>query len=209
MFPPDLPALLGQVRELTRTYQAGGGDAFAAVRELVTLLLRLTILAPDAGLTLIRGPRQNVMEISGLGARPVRLTDGRYLRVWFVLYAEDTPQGRRVKVERSSFQYQLDEEGDRWIFRYDYLRNPPDPTPAMHLQIRGSLLERDSLPADVPLQRIHFPTHRIALEAVLRLLVDQFKVPARHGAEIWRPVLAEAEAGFLGIAHRSLSGPER
>ena len=36
----------------------------------------------------------------------------------------------KLKVLKSVLQYQLDEDGDRWIFRYDYLRHadePPNP----------------------------------------------------------------------------------
>jgi hypothetical protein len=77
------------------------------------------------------------------------------------------------------------------------------------LQIRGSVTEATALPQGVPLERIHFPTQRLSLEAVIRLLVDQFGVPTAEPANVWRPVLAVSEAAFLGIAHRSLSGPDR
>jgi hypothetical protein len=59
----------------------------------------------------------------------------------------------------------------------------------------------------MPLSRIHFPTDRISFEAVIWLLIDQFGVPASESADVWRPLLAESEALFLGIRHRSLSGP--
>ena len=61
-----------------------------------------------------------------------------------------------MKVRSSSFQYQLDPGGDEWIFRYDYLRNPPEPYPASHLQIRGMLIGL----RDLNLERVHFPTQR-------------------------------------------------
>ena len=108
-----------------------------------------------------------------------------------------------MKVRSSSFQYQLDPGGDEWIFRYDYLRNPPEPYPASHLQIRGMLIGL----RDLNLERVHFPTHRVSLEAVVRLLIEEFGVPAHADAEFWRPALAESEAVFLGIHDRSLSGP--
>jgi hypothetical protein len=136
------------------------------------------------------------------GALP--LNDGRYLRLVITLYFEHVPGGRRLKVHSSSFQYQQDTAGDRWIFRYDYLRLPPEPHPADHLQIRGNLLE-DCLPARRTLERVHFPTMRVSLEAVIRLLADQFGVKCNQ--RVWRPILAASEAAFMGIAHRSLSGP--
>jgi len=137
---------------------------------------------------------------------PLPLRDGHYLRLTMSLYIEDTSEGSRSKVSHSSFQYQLDQVGERWVFRYDYLREPPDPHPAAHLQIRGNLYE-PCLPNRKALERIHFPTQRISLEAVIRLLIEQFGVEPNDPPEIWRPLLAESEAAFLAIAHRALSGP--
>jgi len=121
---------------------------------------------------------------------------------------KQTAHGPRVKVKSSSFQYQADQNGDRWIFRYDYLRQPPQPQPSAHLHVRGSLLE-PCLSSGSALEDIHFPTQRVSLEAVIRLLIEQFGVHPNESVEIWRPVLAESEAAFLGIAHQSLSGPDR
>ena len=97
-------------------------------------------------------------------------------------------------------------EGDRWIFRYDYNRESPDQHPTAHLHVRGSLSE-NCLAADLALERIHFSTNRISIEAVIRLLIEQFNMTSNSPPEIWRPLLAESEALFLQIAHKSLSGP--
>ncbi len=136
------------------------------------------------------------------------LNDGRYLRLTIALYFEQNPESQRLKVHSASYQYQQDTEGERWIFRYDYLRQPPEPHPADHLQIRGELIEK-CLPAHRTLERVHFPTMRVSLEAVIRLLADQFGVRCTQRSGVWRPMLAASEAAFLGIAHRSLSGPSR
>jgi hypothetical protein len=164
--------------------------------------------ASDA-VRLTMGPRRDRAVLSGWRGPgdPLRLTDGRLLRLTIVLYLEETRYGSRLKVDDASYQYQLDRIGDQWVFRYDYLRNPPAPHPASHLQIRGQLTE-DVLPSRTPLERMHFPVGRLSMEAVIRLLIDQFGVPSRERPEIWRPVLAETEASFLTIAHRALSGPE-
>lgn len=124
------------------------------------------------------------------------------------LYLEQTAHGPRVKVKISSFQYQADRNGDHWIFRYDYLRQPSEPQPSAHLHVRGSLLE-PCLSSGSALEDIHFPTQRVSIEAVIRLLIEQFGVHPNKSVEIWRPVLAESEAAFLEIAHQSLSGPDR
>jgi hypothetical protein len=57
------------------------------------------------------------------------------------------------------------------------------------------------------LERVHFPTGRISIEAVIRLLIEQFGLEARTRPETWRPVLAASEEEFLKIAHRDISGP--
>jgi hypothetical protein len=138
---------------------------------------------------------------------PVPLTDGRYLRVSVSMGLVDTPDGPRLKVFKSGYQYQVDQTGEEWICRYDYLREPGDnPHPSAHLQISGNSTEGSPVPY---LHKVHFPTGRIALEAVARLLAEQFNVPCNQPADIWRPALAESERAFEEIAHRPLSGPER
>jgi hypothetical protein len=209
---PDPAYLLGEVRHLTRGSQRGGASAFDAFRDLVSLLLSRTVLAlPTGGVRLVR--RQGQPGTVALGGPdgpedPLRLNDGRFLRLSVALYLDVTPQGSRLTVAQSSYQYQMDREGDRWIFRYDYLRHPPHPHPGAHLQVRGTAIE-PCLPHGTALERVHFPTHRVSLEAVIRLIAEQFGVACNEPPEVWRPVLAEAERAFLDIAHRPPSGPER
>src|SRR3989304_7958274 len=100
--------------------------------------------------------------------------------------------GAGLKVYEASYQSQEDVEGPRWISRYDYLRTPPDPHPAAHLQVRGTLTE-NCLPAHSPLERIHFPTHRVSIEAVIRLLADQFGVRCTEGDDVWGPGMEQSE----------------
>jgi hypothetical protein len=184
--------------------------SFQAFRDLVQLLLSNTVIPTHAAVRLIKGPRPNVYVLGGYQGTtdPVELNGGRFLRVTMTLFWVSTRDGDRVKVETSNFQYQMDKLGDRWICRYDYIREAPDQHPSTHLHVRGSLTE-DCLSGDSPLERIHFPTNRVSIEAVIRLLIEQFKVPANYPEEIWRPLLAETEAAFMQIAHKSLSGPAR
>lgn len=208
---PERDALLGRARELTETYKGRGPQAADAFRELTDFLLRLTILAPAGGVRFASGPRGTQDLVLGGWSGPddpLPLRDGRYLRLTMRLYIAPETEGSRLKVATSSYQYQMDREGERWILRYDYLRNPPDPHPAAHVQIRGTLVE-ECLPHGTPLERVHFPTARVSLEAVIRLLADQFGVPCQRRPELWRPVLSDTEQAFLEIAHRPLGGPER
>jgi hypothetical protein len=186
-----------------------------AFRDLATFLLNLTVAKRDhPGLWLARGAgpaaaTKATLQASTEPGSPVPLNDGRFLRLHFLLERVDTPDGWRLKVQESSFQYQVDQEGERWIVRYDYLREPgPDPHPQAHVQVRGALVE-----AGVParrglLEHVHFPTGRVPVEAVIRLLAEQFGVRCNEPAAVWRPVLAESERRFQEIAHRPLSGPE-
>ncbi len=136
----------------------------------------------------------------------VSLRDGRFLRVFIVLFREPHNRGHRMKVEQAMYQYQVDPEGERWVFRYDYHREPRDQHPATHLQVRGTLTESVETYRGV-LERTHFPTGRVSIEAVIRLLIEQFGVPPASAPEIWQRVLAESERTFESIAHRPLSGP--
>lgn len=209
--PPDLLFILGEVRQLSEKYKTGGPDAFTAFRDLIALLLNLTITPSYAMARLTVGPRGTDIQV--LGGRsgpgdPLPLNDDRYLRLTMTLSLVQAEGHQFLKAMDSSYQYQLDEGGDRWVFRYDYRRVPPDPYPAAHLQIRARPHE-EFLPADRQFERIHFPSGRVSVEAVIRLLADQFGVPCNRSPELWRPILAESEKIFYEIAHLPLSGPDR
>lgn len=185
MPPPDPDSRLAEVRRLNRIIRGGGPDALSAFRELTHLLLNLTILAAGSTLKLIRLTTDATKAV--LGGRtprdPLRLNDGRFLRLSAKLYLDRSSTPNFLKVEETSYQYQLDQDGERWIFRYDYLRNPPGAIPAAHFQINGELAEAAVI-AGTQLKRLHFPTGRVSLEAVIRLLAEQFQVrvqPAIRG----------------------------
>ncbi len=205
----ELTVLLGELRALSSAYKRGDSDSFVAFRELASKLFHLTVGDSSAYLQLIRGPSgPDELLLTSAGEAPLLLNDGRFLRLSILLYRERTDRGFRMKVRESSFQYQEDPDGERWIFRYDYLRRPPEGIPGAHVQIRGSLLE-DCLPDGTPLERIHFPTMRVSLEAVIRLLANEFGVRCNEGDEVWRPALDETERAFFDIQHLPLPTPER
>lgn len=210
MPPPDPDFLLGEIRRWNSTIRAGGPEALSAFHKLTNCILNITIAAPGSTLKLIKLPRDATKAaLGGRSARePLRLNDGRYLRVSARLYLDQGSTPNFLKVEETSYQYQLDLDGDGWIFRYDYLRNPPHAYPASHLQINGQLTEAARFDG-LSLKSLHFPTGRVSIEAVIRLLIEQFQVPSNNPPEIWRPVLAESERDFLRVAHQALSGPER
>jgi hypothetical protein len=189
---------------------AGGRDSFEAFRELADLLVRLTVLADHGGIRLLylQGAARSKAVIEGwTGASLLPLNDGRFLRFSMSLFLAPHERTTRLKVETSVMQYQVDEDGDRWIFRYDYLRHAAEPHPGAHLQIAGALTETSAVPVRKTLSHVHFPTGRVSLEAVIRLLVEQFGVATNEAPAIWQPVLAETERLFEEHAHRPLSGP--
>lgn len=200
-------SLCSTVRDLTTKYMSGSRRSFDAFLELMQLLLSITVAEPAQTLrpTHATDGTGKVMTIGGPGGptSPIRLRDGRWLRFAMTLYLADHEAGRqRLKVRKSSYQYQGDQDGQQEIFRYDYLRQPGDDEPSCHLNIHASLDLPGVLPVTHPLKKVHFPTDRVSLEAVLRLLMRDFRVPSMRGAEVWGPVLACSETEFKRIAHR-------
>jgi len=188
---------------------AGRPESFIAFRDLAQLLLGLTVLADHEFVQLgreapgpDRAPRRVLGGPGGYPTRPVRLRNGRWLRVSVALWLAETAHGPRLKVSESSYQYQDDREGEREIVRYDYLRQPNRNEPASHINIYGTLTVPGVLPPGQLLSRVHLPAGRVPLEAVLRMLVDDLKVPPATDEGVWRPVLAASEEMFLEIAHR-------
>lgn len=207
--PHELPKLLGRVRELTEGFKAGDNGSASAFKDLASLLLSVTVGKPQSvpRLTFRKDDRRHSVLGGMAGPQdPVQLRNGHYLKIVVALKLADTEHGPRLKVRDSSYQYQLDRKGDDWIFRYDYERTPVAEHPAAHLHIRGGL-SADVLGDHQLLERVHFPTQRTSFEAILRLLIEQFGIEAATPPEIWRAVLAEAEAMFAEIAHQPLSGP--
>lgn len=167
-------------------------------------------MASGSALRVYRGERRNNYFLSSqTGAlTPIALRDGRFLDVRMGLAIQGTTDGSRLKTLNSVFQYQSDLDGNNWIFRYEYARHPTGPHPPTHLHLRGQLTEA-CLRAGDTLEHIHFPATRVPLEAVIRLLIDQFHVPTTERRNFLRKVLLESERAFLDIAHRAPSGPRR
>jgi hypothetical protein len=203
--------VLGRVRDLADR----GRSEIAPFRDLVSLLLTSTVLAerhPGPHVYYAQGSRVRA-DIGGVGQlrvlEPLPLRDGRWLRLSISLFIDDTPEGRRLKATKSSFQYQSEPDPNtpNWIFRYDYLRDPAGRWPAAHLQVNADLRVGGVLPEIKPLARVHFPTDRVPLEAVIRLLAEDFDVPCAQPPEVWRAMLAETENFFKQIAHHPPFGP--
>jgi hypothetical protein len=117
------------------------------------------------------------------------------------------PESNRIKVHQSRYQYQADQVGKAWVFRYDYLRYPDSgyEHPPAHLQVNGFLSAE--VEHSHELKKVHFAVGRVPLEGVLRTIAVQFGAGCNEADEIWMPLLAESERGFIEIAHVPPSGP--
>ena len=207
----DLHAILADVRGHSEGLRRGNRDSFSHWKRLANLLLHLTVAPANQGVGLTSWAEdERKADLVGFGRHPLRLRNGKYLWVYQTLAILDDPAGKgpRLKVVSAGYQYQRDRDGDQWLFRFDYLRIPPAPHPGAHVQVRAEPLEPGLVPEGRTLERIHFPTRRISLEAVIRLLIEDFGIRPAVPAAIWRPVLMESERLFRSIAHEPAAGPD-
>lgn len=157
--------------------------------------------------------RKAVLDGTGSGHwHPLPLTDGRFLRVTCTLFMKDSSHGLAMTVQESSFQYQQDDAvpSDQWLVRYDYSYEPGKPPYSQsHVQVNAKL-RGHGLPRDGDLQGVHFPTRRMLIEGVIRLLIEDFQVPVhKDHRDIWRSLLAESEKELAGIMRQPPLGPDK
>ena len=196
-----------KVRQLTERFKAGDTDSVNAFRDLLAFVLGQTVLDDSGAVRVVSGPRPESWLIGGWNPHtpdPLPLTNGHFLRLYVKLFRQSCEdKTHRLKVEASAYQYQLDKAGENWTFRYDYIRDPNNEYPASHVQIRGTLTA-DVLDQGRTLERVHFPTRRMSIESIIRLLIQDFKVPPKTDASFWRPLLEESLRSFHEIAHETL-----
>jgi hypothetical protein len=127
------------------------------------------------------------------------------LKVSIQVYHDETARGAPadtdwsvIKVSKALYQFQTEPGMRRWVFRYEYLRNPPDHHPSAHMHVRADLKEEEVrvLPDKEVLEDVHFPTERVSLEAIIRLLVDHFGIRCATPEAVWRPALLASEDAF-------------
>lgn len=177
-----------------------------AFGELTDRLLRTTVLANN------QPPLRVRKAASGSGAsalgqpgESLLLRNGWYLRVLLTFIVEKSVSAggaMKLKTLSQNIQYIRDAHNeDSWVFRYEYFRLAPNRYAPGHLHIRGSAHE-PCLPTKGKLEDVHFPTGRVTLEAIIRMLVDDFGVPSKEDDTIWRPLLHETEQAFIAVARQ-------
>lgn len=190
--------------------KSGTRQSLESWRDLANLLLRVTVAdsAEHIRLSWPAGGKRIAAQFGRKDEPPTLLRNGKYLRVLQSLSIEPSDEhGPRLKVLASVYQYAADATESNWLFRYDYVRVPPNKYPGAHLQIcKAAPPDLPCLPAK-PVERIHFPTGRVSLEAVLRLLIEDFGIEAATPEHYWRGVLRASEDEFYKIAHPPSPGP--
>jgi len=114
--------VVAKAKSLAEAFSTKGEwKAVDAFREFIQLLLAKTILADGERVVRVK-PKENGSDalVSGCDSRPLRLRDGRFLRIHFAIRFNR----KHLAVVESGYQYQTDMDGRNWIFRYDYERAP-------------------------------------------------------------------------------------
>ncbi len=205
--PRDWTTTAVAIRSANAGLRSGGRESFEHFQTLVRHLFCLTVGHKNASVHLTGlegGKRQAAQLEGGYGDSPplILLTNGYFLRFVVAVYID--PEEGHMRTSISDFQYQTDEQGKDWIFRYEYKRNTPagETKPSAHLHLRSTLIARDIFPGKKPLHKVHFPCGRPTIESTIRLLIDDFHVAPSAPEAVWRPILRESEGGFLDVAHK-------
>jgi hypothetical protein len=204
--PRDWNSTSTSIRSANAGLRSGGKDGFDHFRDLVSFLFCMTIGHKNASVCLTgrTGGKRDVAQLEGRhGGQPlIRLTNDYFLRFVMALYID--PRDNHMRTSISDFQYQKDEQGREWVFRYEYKRDRPasEAKPSAHLHLRSTLTATNVLDRRKPFHKVHFPCGRPTIESTIRLLIDDFGVASDAPEEIWRPILGESEDGFLAVAHK-------
>ena len=126
---------------------------------------------------------------------PLPLTNGHYLYIYNLLGLRR--KERYLTTLEYRYVYQATPDDESWIFRYEYVREPPEPYPYAreHVHVNASPA---SYTGAEPFQGLHLPTgRRITIERLVRHLM------AEHGIDPispdWEQAITEAETHFRDI----------
>ena len=90
------------------------------------------------------------------------------------------------KIKTAGYAYAIDDRDGHEVLAYHWQEGTPPPYPHLHLGAGAGV--------NALVQKRHLPTGRVALEAVVRLLVAEFDVPPLR--RDWRTVLRRGEERF-------------
>ena len=202
--------LSGECRDLITQCQSGDpNDSCVAFAALNHKLLRTTVLAAT---TIFPNLQKGPTGVFALGrpGEPLQLRNGWFLRLLLTFKVEPSLSAggaQKLKTLSSSIQYQRGPTDDSWVFRYEYSRLATNHYAPGHFHVRAVPIEPVALSRN--LEDVHFPTGRVTLESIIRLLIDDFGIAAAEPEEVWRPLLFETETAFLTIARQPQAARER
>lgn len=129
---------------------------------------------------------------------PMPLEDGHYLYLHHALGLRR--RERYLTTLEYSYRYQASASRDSWIWRYEYVREPPAGYPYarchLHVNARPSLYRGTR-----PFPDLHLPVgERVTIEALVRHLVVEHDITPISPR--WENVLVEAEQAFREIQRK-------
>jgi hypothetical protein len=134
---------------------------------------------------------------------PLPLENGAFLFLYNLLGLRR--KERYLATLEYRYVYQKTEADDSWIFRYEYIREPPAPYPYAreHVHVNAT---PDHYQGDEPFPGLHLPTgRRITIERLVRHLI------AEHGitpiSNRWEETVKDAEAHFRDVQEKRLRNP--
>lgn len=133
---------------------------------------------------------------------PLQLTNGHHLYLYNLLGLRR--KERYLATLEYRYVYQATQDDDSWIFRYEYVREPPEPYPyaRQHMHVNASPASYTGAEPFPGL--LHLPTGtRITIERLVRHLI------AEHGinpiSPDWETTVADAEAHFREIQKKRMA----
>ncbi|MCX6020171.1 MAG: hypothetical protein NTZ05_00270 [Chloroflexi bacterium] len=167
-----------------------GRSPAAAVTNFVAPLQKVASLITDSVLVRTGHAPGQAHLLAFRNAEPVRLRGGVRLQLrirhHYRVVSDDAPERGPWRVQTAAYDYSLRDLENREIVAYHWHPNSQSDTEYPHLHV-----------FDGELAHAHLPTGRVALEDVVRLAIERFRVPPKVGAkEDWRAVLTGSQRRF-------------
>lgn len=135
-----------------------------------------------------------------LDSRYGRRTIGLTVTHLYGIARTDDPDRGPWEVESLAYSYELQDREGNELFSYHWDPSEASPSwakfPHLHVSGRVTPLPLGSGLPSLPLGGLHFPTDQVAFDAVVRMLLREFRVPARRPEAQWTRILADGEAAF-------------
>lgn len=167
-----------------------GRTPFEAVRNYLAPLQRALSCITNAVLNVAGGYTLGPVHAAQLAGSPVKLQGITPLALSVIqhyrIVEDESPRGP-WKVSIAGYLYTLEEPGGHEIITYHWHPFSGVPFPHLHLQEGAKV-------GFAPLRAAHIPTHRVAVEDVLRLAIAELGV--RPQRDDWEEVLNTTQGLF-------------